>query len=207
MDATSPASAAVPAGRIARGLRNTASALILPLLGGCLLLPLDSDLNPRLGLEAVERSPAHGARAAPVIQRGGRGELFVDSLIAFRTWANASAVRFRLWNHGRVPITILGDGAGPAARAAGCLPGEGLYALQWRGSPGPEREVPIGSGASHEYEATVALPVPDENATALEDLHCFDSRPVTPRMVLRLAIEAGSDRYVYTFWYGLVEGP
>ena len=45
------------------------------------------------------------------------------------------------------------------------------------------------------------------SATAPEDLHCFDSRPVAPRMVLRLAVEAGGDRYLYTFWYGLTDGP
>jgi hypothetical protein len=197
---------ALSAARIARGIRNTAFPLVLPLLGGCLLLPLGSDLKPGIGLEAVERSPAHGVRTTPILERGHRGSLFADSLIVFRTWANAAVVRFRVWNPGREPITILPGGRVLEPRPGECAPPEGR--VEPLGGGGGSATV-MAPGASREYEAAAGALVPGAGAGTWQpgDVHCFDFDPAAGRGVLRLAVEARGARYVYTFWYRAAEGP
>jgi hypothetical protein len=198
---------ALSAARIARGIRNTAFPLVLPLLGGCLLLPLASDLKPGIGLEAVERSPAHGVRTTPILERDRRGSLFVDSLIVFRTWANTAVVRFRVWNHGREPITILPGGRVLEPRPGECAPPEGPAEPLPPGDGGSETV--MAPGASREYEATAGALVPGAGASTWQpgDVHCLDYDPAAQRGALRLAVEARGARYVYTFWYRAAEGP
>jgi len=184
-----------------RTLARTARACFLPLLGGCLLLPVGSDLRPRIGLEAVERSPAPAVRPAPVIERGERGELFVDSLIVFRTWGNAAVVRFRVWNRVGESITIFGA---DVARPGGCPAPEGGFELLRSGGAGTV----VAPGASREYEAVAPLLAPGAGEWAQQtgDSHCFgDDR--AGRSALRLAVEARGARYVYTFWYRSTDGP
>ena len=190
---------------------KTAFPWVLPLLlAGCLWHPLGGDARPRIGLEAVERSPAAGAPVTvsrPVVEPGARGYLFVDSLIAFRTRTNAAVVRFRLWNHGGTPITLLRDGAGLDARPGECPSAGGLLELRRRERREPETVV--APGASHEDEAVPAARVSGTDGEAWRSvgLPCFVFDPVGERVALRLAVEAGGARYLYTFWYRLLEAP
>jgi hypothetical protein len=182
----------------------------IPLLGGCLLLPSGGDARPRIRLEAVERSSAPGTPATwsrPVMEPGERGFLFTDSVIAVRTRVSAAVVRFRLWNTGRAPITILRDGTGFDPRPIACPSASGGLELRSRGPRG--RETVVAHGASDEDEA---VPAAHSSASAAEHwrpvgLLCFVFDPVQDRIPLRVIVAVDGARYHYTFWYRLIEAP
>ena len=182
----------------------------LPLLGGCLGLPSGGDARPRIRLEAVERSAAPGTPGTwshPVTEPGERGYLFADSVIAVRTRVNAAIVRFRLWNNGRAPITILRDSTGFDPRPVACPSAVGGLELRSRGRRG--RETVVAQGASDEDEAVPAAPSPDSGVEPWRPvgLLCFVFDPVQDRIALRVIVAADGARYHYTFWYRLIEAP
>jgi hypothetical protein len=146
-------------------------------------------------------------RTPPIVEWRARGSLFMDSLIVFRTWANAGVVRFRVWNHGRQAITISRDGVGVDPRSGECTPAEGWLELPPPGGGSPETV--MAPGASREYQAASPGIAPGAGARAWQpgDVHCFDYDPAARRSALRLAVEARGARYLYTFWYRATEGP
>ncbi|HET7231412.1 MAG TPA: hypothetical protein VFJ16_15495 [Longimicrobium sp.] len=181
----------------------------LPLLGGCLLMPLGDDARPRMRLEAVERSAAPGAPATwskPVMEPGERGYLFTDSVIAVRTRVNATTVRFRLWNTGRGPITVVRDAAFDP-RPVACPSAGGGLELRSRGPRGIETVAAHGS--SHGDEVVPVAPSPASGADPWRPvgLLCFVFDPVQDRIALRVMVAADGTHYRYTFWYRLIEPP
>ncbi|HET7460231.1 MAG TPA: hypothetical protein VFJ82_03250 [Longimicrobium sp.] len=182
----------------------------IPLLGGCLLMPVGGDARPLIRLEAVERSAAPGTPARwswPVAEPGERGYLFTDSLIAVRTRVNAAVVRFRLWNTGRAPITILHDPAGFDPRPVACPSAGGGLELRSRGPRG--LETVVAHGSSHAEEVVPVAPSPASGAELWRPvgLLCFVFDPVQDRIALRVIVTADDARYHYTFWYRLIEAP
>jgi hypothetical protein len=182
------------------------------LLAGCFWSPLGG-ARPRVGLEAVERSPGEGRDAPPrpIVEPGARGYFFSDSLIAFRTQADLASVRLRLWNRGQEPIRITWDGSGPAGegarRAAGCPEAAGDWEL--RGS-GPNGDAGVlDPGRSRESRAMLAARVGSSRGGTWESVRilCMVFDPVEPRAALRLRVETPTARFVYTFWYRLMEAP
>jgi hypothetical protein len=142
----------------------------------------------------------------PITEPGSRGYLFVDSVIAVRTRVSGRVVRFRLWNHGRVPITVLADdGVGVEPRPGGCLPGGGWFEVLRRERREPDTVV--APGASHEYEAVPAVPAGSGGAMARPAVECFGGGSTASGFALRLSVEADGARYVYTFWYRAMEAP
>jgi hypothetical protein len=182
---------------------------ILPLLGGCLWFPLGSGGGPRMGLQAVERTRAPGAPVAshpPITEPGSRGYLFVDSVIAVRTRVSGRVVRFRLWNHGREPITVLADERGGTEPRPGVCPPDGERVEVLR----RERREPdtvMAPGASQEYEAVPAVPAGSGGATARPAGGCPGAGSAGGALSLRLTVEAGGARYLYTFWYRATDAP
>lgn len=175
-------------------------------LAACLWLPPGAGARPRVGLEAVERTPATGTRLAarPAEEPGTRGWLFADSLIAFRTRANPAAIRFRLWNRATEPLRILRDS--PAA-AGECAEPAGAWELRETGLRA-EPHV-LAPGESWEGEAVPAVRVGPSAGAAPRTvgLACLVFDPAQPRAALRLGVERDGVRYDYTFWYRLAEPP
>jgi len=180
--------------------------LILPLLGGCLWLPLGADVRPKVVLHAVERTRTPGVpgtSSRPIAEPGARGSLFVDSLIALRTRVSGRVVRVRLWNHARVPIRIAGDDeAGSDPLSPGCSPDGRWFEMLRR-----ERAALLAPGASREYEAVPAIPAGSGGAVPRPANDCTGAGAAARGFALRLAVEAGGTRYLYTFWYRMLEAP
>lgn len=186
--------------------------LVSLLLAGCFWNPLGG-ARPRVGLEAVERSPGEGRGAPPrpIVEPGARGYFFVDSLIAFRTQADLASVRLRLWNRGREPIRVAWDGSGPAGgsgrRDAGCPETVGDW--EFRGSGPPGDFGVLDPGRSRERRVTLAARVGAPRGESWEPVGvlCLVFDPGEPRAALRLRVETPTARFVYTFWYRLMESP
>lgn len=207
MLATHPASTRVRRRRIAHVPGRVLLPSILLLLGGCLWLPLGADGGPRMGLHAVERARGHGAPAAshpPIAEPGARGYLFMDSVIAVRTRVSGRVVRFRLWNHGRAPITILADDRA-GIEPGGCLPDRGRIEVLRRERREPDTVV--APGASHEYEAVPAMPAGSGGAVPRSAGGCSGAGAAAGGLALRLTVEADGARYLYTFWYAATDAP
>ena len=209
MFSKTPASTGAPRRWIAHARGTVLLPVILPLLGGCVWLPLGAVVRPKVGLHAVERTQAPGVlvmSSRPITEPGERGSLFVDSLIALRTRVSGRVVRVRLWNHGRVPIRIAGDDeAGSDSLLLGCSPDGRWFEMLRREHR--ERATLLAPGASREFEAVPAITVGSGGAISSLAGDCVGADAAARGFALRLAVEAGGARYLYTFWYRVLEAP
>jgi hypothetical protein len=183
-------------------------ALLLSLAAaGCIWLPVGSDAIPRVDLQEVQvqRSGGPGpAWAGPAGREpDGRGSFFEDSLIAFRTRATAEGVRFRVWNRRDELMRIEWDAAAVGRPAAQC-PAAGVeWEMRWRGG-GPPADV-LPARGSHEDEAVAVARVPTLQGGLWTSvpIACLAGGAADGRAPLRLTVQVGDARYLYTFWYGV----
>lgn len=191
-------------------MRPCAFPLVCLPLAGCFWHPVGGDARPRMGLEAVERSPAAGApgqRDRPMVEPGARGWFFSDSLIAIRTQANLASIRLRLWNRGTEPVRIVWSQAAPVGEGGDCPEAAGEWELRGSGAPG-DADV-LDPGQSRERRVTPAARVRTARGESWEPVRllCMVYDPAQPRAALRLGVETPGVRFVYTFWYRLMEPP
>jgi hypothetical protein len=180
--------------------------MLLPLVtAGCFWVPLGSDAVPAMGVDEVRRSSGSGAERVdgPGRELGGRGWFFEDSLIAFRTQANAARVRFRLWNKRGVPIRVVWS-SGPVEEPRGrCPAAVAEWELRRTGDGAAPANVLRPGESREEHAVAVALvPMPEGGAWRPVPLSCVAGDPAGARAALRLAVETEGERYIYTFWYG-----
>jgi hypothetical protein len=182
---------------------------VLP-LAACLWLPRGPDARPRLGLESVERAPAHGAGAprGPVAEPGVRGWLFADSVIVLRTRAGTAGVRFRIWNRMGEPMHVSWDPApAPAGRSgASCPAASDAWVLAGGRTAAPPDAIAPGGSWEAVVQPAARLAGTGE-AWRTVPLPCLVFDPAEPRVALRLRVQAGTRRFGYTFWYRLMAPP
>ena len=189
------------------------AALVLP-LAACSWRGVGPEARPRMGLEAVDRSSAEGAPSGelrPATEPGRRGYFFADSLIALRSRADLASIRVRVWNRSREPIRLIWEQQGPGPHgwqpARACPDTVTAWAVRRSGPPrAPDVVEP---GAAREGSATPVARVRTLGGDAWQavSLQCVVYDPAEPRMALRLWVETGGVRHVYTLWYRLLEPP
>lgn len=180
-------------------------ALLLPLAAaGCMWLPLESDAIPRVGLQEVQRASATGAErtARPSREPGGRGMFFEDSLIAFRTRATAEGVRFRVWNRGDERMRIEWGPAAQGKTDTRCPAVAVGWEMRWRGGGAPADVVPARGSAEDEAVAVARVPAPRGGSWRSVPVECVAGAVADGRAPLRLTVQVGESRHLYTFWYG-----
>jgi hypothetical protein len=181
-------------------------ALLLSLAAaGCIWLPLGSDAIPRVDLLEVQRSSASAAgwTGRPGVEPDGRGAFFEDSLIAFRTQATADGVRFRLWNRRDELMRIEWDASAVGAAGARCPAAAVDWEMRWRGSGPPADVVPARGSREDEAVAVARVPTLQGGLWTSVPLACLADNAADGRAPLRLAVQVGDARYLYTFWYGV----
>ena len=171
--------------------------LLLPLLAGCFWLPRGGEEPYRITLEQVERAPAASATPAPA----GRG--FSDSLIAFNSHATLAGIHFRLRNRSAAPMTVHWEGSG----LVGAMGEQGSVSLgRWiaHGHDQGPPDVVLPGRVIEDDLLRVVTPRPGAAPRAAW-LLSGDYDPASRRIALRLPLDAGGTRYVYTFWYRVTE--